>query len=319
MLNRIEVRDYQSLSSADIPLGRLTVVTGPTNSGKSALFRAVRLLALNARGTSYIRRGQKTCSVSAGSGRWIVRLTRSSARGGRNEYQVARLVPTPVAGGEGWSGCKYTKLEGRVPSQVTELLGLSELNFDRQLDPPYLLSLPGTEIAKRLGNLTGVSLVLGAAAEANRARKRHQHDLDAARARREELLEEAQQFAGLRERRRACTAAEEGLARVRALAARAERLRALAGRLGAAEEAEAGARAEAARQDPPDLARLEELAARAGRLRELGEDLEQAEADLAGCRETVSRAQAAEAAAEAALHAALADAGQCPVCGQAVT
>ncbi len=38
-------------------------MTGPTGSGKSAVIRALRLLAFNARGTDYIRQGQSSCRV----------------------------------------------------------------------------------------------------------------------------------------------------------------------------------------------------------------------------------------------------------------
>jgi exonuclease SbcC len=312
VLNRIEVRNYQSLREADIPLGWFTVITGPTNSGKSALFRAVRMLALNARGTGYVSRGQKSCSVAAGDGQWIVRLTRSAARGGKNEYQAA------VREDGGWQVSKDTKLGGQVPQRVAGLLNLTELNFACQLDPPYLLSLPGTEIARRLGDLTNVSLVLGAAAAANRVRKQHQRDLDAARGRREALLEEAQEFAGIRERRRACTAAEQALALAQATEASAGRLRSLAGRLEAAERAAAAARAEAARQAPPSLAKLDALAGRRLRLREMTAALAAAERDAHRYREEAGRERGHEAGAEKLLHGVLAEAGQCPVCGSIV-
>jgi DNA repair exonuclease SbcCD ATPase subunit len=319
VLNRIEVRNYQSLHHADIPLGWFTVITGPTGSGKSGLFRAMMMLARNARGTSYISHGQASCSVATGDGRFVVRLTRSSARGGKNEYRVARLVPTPVRDGEGWTAVTYTKLNGQVPAQVEDLLKLSELNFARQIPQvPFLLGLPGTEIARRLGDLTNVSLVLGAAAEAGRLRKRADRDLADTRARRDALVAEAQEFAGIKERRAACTAAEEALAAAQATAALAERLRALTARLEAAEAAESVARAEAARQAPPSLDRLNELAAAVARLRKLTGDLEAEEFEAAELADQARQAQEDERAAEEAIHAALADAGQCPVCRQAV-
>lgn len=320
MLNRIEVRNFQSLRSADIPLGRFTVITGPTGSGKSALFRAMTTLARNARGVaSIISHGQASCSVTTGDGRFIARLTRSSARGGKNEYRVARLAPTQVEGVSGWSAVTYTKLNGQVPPQVEDLLQLTELNFARQIPQvPFLLSLPGTEIARRLGDLTNVSLVLGAAAEAGRLRKQAQRELDAARERRDALMEEAQEFAGIKERRAACTAAEEALARAQATSALTERLRALTGRLEAAELAAAAARAEAALQAPPSLEHLEELATAVSRLRELADDLEAEEFEAAELADQARQATEDEQALEADLHQALADAGQCPVCGQAV-
>jgi exonuclease SbcC len=312
MLTKVEIRNYQSLSSAAVPLGGLTVVTGPNGSGKSAVLRALELLARNARGTSYITEAEKTCSVAAGNGDWITCITRSNAPRGKNEYVTA------VRAGGQWEKFRDTKLGGQVPERVTELLGLTDLNFARQLDPPYLLTEPGTAIARKLGDLTNVSLVFGAAAEANRRRKQYERDLKAARDRRDALMAEAQEFAGLGERRTACSAAETALERLQALAVRRDRLHVLTGRLEAAEAAAGEARAEARRQAPPSLAALDVLAVRRGRLRELAADLQAAGSDAARCTVIAARARQEEQAARDALHAALVKAGRCPTCGSAV-
>src|ERR687894_1841405 len=50
MLSAIAVRNYRSLRDVRVPLGRLTVVTGSNGSGKSNLYRALRLLADCAQG-----------------------------------------------------------------------------------------------------------------------------------------------------------------------------------------------------------------------------------------------------------------------------
>jgi len=131
-------------------------------------------------------------------------------------------------------------------------------------------------------------------------------------------VEEAQEFAGIKERRAACTAAEEALATAQATGASAERLRALTGRLEAAEAAASAARAEAACQAPPSLERLDELLAAFCRLRELLGDLEAEEFEVSRLNGLASQAEQDERAAEEAIHRALAEAGQCPVCRQAV-
>ena len=66
MLTSVEIENFQSLKRLTVKLGRFTVVTGATGSGKSSVFRAMELLAFNARGTSYITRGEKTCQVATG-------------------------------------------------------------------------------------------------------------------------------------------------------------------------------------------------------------------------------------------------------------
>jgi exonuclease SbcC len=312
VLSRVEVTNFQSLPRAVVPLGRLTVVTGPTGAGKSGLFRALRLLAFNARGTSYVTAGESSCSVATGNDAWACQVTRSPSRG-RNEYVTA------VLGEDGqWSRERYTKLDKKVPGPVASLLALSDLNFAGQHDPPFLLSEPGTVIARKLGDLTNVSLVYGAAAEVNRARKQLARDLAAARERHDALLAEVQEFAGLGGRREAAERAARALARAQEASAAASRLRALGARLEAAQAAAAAARAEAARREPPSLEDLELLAGRAARLRSLAGALEEARAGAARHAAAAERAAADERAALAGVHQALDDAGQCPTCGREV-
>ncbi|MGY1753692.1 AAA family ATPase [Blastococcus sp. SYSU D01042] len=50
MLQTVAVEGYRSLRSLVVPLGRLTVVTGANGSGKSSLYRVLRLLAATADG-----------------------------------------------------------------------------------------------------------------------------------------------------------------------------------------------------------------------------------------------------------------------------
>ena len=50
MLQTIAIRGYRSLRDIVLPLRRLTVVTGANGTGKSSLYRALRLLADCGRG-----------------------------------------------------------------------------------------------------------------------------------------------------------------------------------------------------------------------------------------------------------------------------
>ena len=50
MITTLAVANYRSLRDLVIPLGRLTLVTGANGSGKTSLYRALRLLAETAQG-----------------------------------------------------------------------------------------------------------------------------------------------------------------------------------------------------------------------------------------------------------------------------
>ena len=51
MIHRLAVSGYRSLQNVVVPFGQLTLVTGANGSGKSNLYRALRLLTAAARGT----------------------------------------------------------------------------------------------------------------------------------------------------------------------------------------------------------------------------------------------------------------------------
>lgn len=50
MLSTIAIRGYRSLRDLTVPLGDLTVITGANGTGKSSVYRALRLLADCGRG-----------------------------------------------------------------------------------------------------------------------------------------------------------------------------------------------------------------------------------------------------------------------------
>lgn len=348
MLTELEIENYQSLRKLALHLGKLTVVTGATSSGKSAVIRAVRLLAFNARGTSYISHGATGCSVRIAEvpERWGVGIDRGGR--GKDAYHVSTL---DQPGGE-VAVKTYTKLGGAVPEDVARLLALGDINFASQFDAPYLLRDSGGEVARILGRLTNVTLVFSAAREANRRRLAIQGDLRRAEEQLNVLTGQAQQYAGLRQRLETVTAAEAAFDGVQQRSAALTRLRSLTLRLSGAEEALARIRVPQV-PSPDDLTAL---AAQLGRARmlaarletaqdalhraavpevpaldtavELQQRLGRARSLLAAVADGLRARDAARAAAggrtrdisdlETRLHDALVRAGTCPTCGQGI-
>lgn len=88
MLSTLAIANYRSLRELIVPLGPLNVITGPNGSGKSNLYRALRLLALTARGgviPSLAREGGLQSTLWAGP----ERFSRALVRG---EYAVQGTV-----------------------------------------------------------------------------------------------------------------------------------------------------------------------------------------------------------------------------------
>lgn len=313
MITDITVEDYQAIKLARIHTGRLTVVTGPTGSGKSGLIRAMKLVAFNARGTSYVRHGAKTCGAGLGfqGDGYTVAIHRGSR--GADKYVVAELVAGSPALQE------YTKLEGKVPEEVQRLLGLKEINFAGQHDMPYLLTDSGSQVARVLGELTNVTLVLDAAREANRRKLETQRDLRQAEARLTELKKQAQGFRGLKTRRDAALEAREHLECIDQITGAWQRLHALVEKLGGARNMLRAAEKHLELTSVPSGERMTELADQRERLAEL---LVTWNGELAEAYEAADEAQNCqdgETRLHGELHQALLDAGRCPTCGQVVS
>lgn len=223
MIEKLSIRNWQSLRQVDLDLGRLTVIVGPSSSGKSALLRAVRAVASNVRGHTAITRGATKAAVSVHTGERIVTLERSETTG------LYRLLDTTTA-----SEQVYTKLAGAVPPAITEALGvqpattgMASLHFAGQFDPPFLLDETGAAVARVLGDLTNVSTIFVAVQAANTQRRARTTALRTREGDLEQLRRQAASFADLADQLASCDQAERLAADATEHASQVNRLRQL--------------------------------------------------------------------------------------------
>lgn len=147
MIERLIVRDFQAHKKRDLRLGRITVLAGPSGTGKTATLRALRWACLNdTAGDEFVRWGAETASVKVYTDGH--KVTRS--RGKQNTYALDD---------------KDYKAFGRtVPQDVSKLLAVADDNFQDQLEPHYWFSLTPGEVSKQLNrivNLDVIDTVLG--------------------------------------------------------------------------------------------------------------------------------------------------------------
>lgn len=209
MIERVSIRNWQSLVALDLELARFTVIVGPSSSGKSAFMRALRAVASNVSGTDKITRGQKNAAISVATGEATVTLEYGKFASDTVPGWYYRLLP---AGGKEQI---YTKLNRAVPAQVTAALRIdpvpvkgASINFAGQHDPPFLLQDSGAAVARTLGELTGVDRLFEAGREAVRRRNGLAATLRTREADLAELTAQAHRFAGLPQRVQAMREAE---------------------------------------------------------------------------------------------------------------
>jgi len=308
-LERIVIQNFQSLKKVDIELGKFTVITGASSSGKSAFMRAVRALASNVRGSSAITVGEKSMSISAYTDRHVITLQRTGAAG---KY----LIADRTSGIEE----KYTKLAQKVPEDVTNTLRINpvtkdqaSINFAGQHDLPYLLGESASQVARVLGDLTNVSTIFEAVREAikkktstNTLLKTRQADFDL-------VVEQAKEFASLKSRSQVVEAAEELLAEI-------SQQESILGQL--SEVVVSMERSEALLEDyrtlpeVPSLLELESSYQSYIQARKEISSWAQCNVILRGTLEEIGRTENQEIEAQQALHSKLVELGTCPTCGQ---
>lgn len=172
MLKSVRLKNFQSHKDTELELGKLTLFTGGSNSGKSAATRALIGLLKNDAVDSFVTwDGSKNLEVEfvfedGNKVRWI-------KGGGKNGYELE----TPLGEVQ-----KYENVgAGNVPEDVAEVLRLtplvmedgkkSHVNVHAQLEAPFLISGTAGEAARMLGELTAASKIFTAVSEGNRRTK----------------------------------------------------------------------------------------------------------------------------------------------------
>lgn len=144
MLESLRIRNFQKHAKLDVTFGPgVTVILGPTDSGKSAVIRALGLVSRNKpSGNAFIREGKKRASVTLVVDGQEVKRTRGK---GANSYKL---------------GDRELKAFGAsVPGEVAKQLSISDINFQSQHDAAYWFGESKPAVAKQLNAIVDLSLV----------------------------------------------------------------------------------------------------------------------------------------------------------------
>lgn len=161
---KVSVENFQSLADAQVSVDGLTVIVGPSNSGKSALIRAITAALFNKPGDAFVRVGEKTAKVEllnapTCDGKVLIDLTWEKGR-----------TPAVYTIGSGVGAEIFTKVGKGVPLAIEEAGYRDvELKDDTlrpqiagQMERLFLLDNPGSMLVDALAASAKLGVFSGA-------------------------------------------------------------------------------------------------------------------------------------------------------------
>lgn len=190
-LTKVKLVNFQSHTSTTLDLcPGVNVLVGSSDSGKSAVVRALGLVVFNRpSGDAWCRRhgAEDDTSVTVSTD---AEVAVRRVRGKHNEYQIK------VKGGEP----KSLKAVGTdVPQPIVEALNLGELNMQRQGDRHFLLSESPSETARILNEVAGLEEIDKAHSVITAIIRENNRELAAETRRLADCREELKCFEGMNE------------------------------------------------------------------------------------------------------------------------
>ena len=166
MLKKLELKNFRSHpeTALDFHPG-INVIVGLSNSGKTNIIRALRWVSKNrpTGGKFLFREADKKEAVSVS----LTALEGTTVSISRKGKTSAYTTPDDVLKGFG----------SKVPPEVKDLLRLSDLNFQTQFDPPFMVGASGGEIARTVNKITRLEKVVAWTQTLARKIKREDADI----------------------------------------------------------------------------------------------------------------------------------------------
>lgn len=151
MIRRVILENFMGYATTTIDFNSTTnAIIGNNDTGKSAVFHAVRWVVLNSpKGESIIREDHDICAVTIQTDHGTVKKTRK-----RNAGTTWEMLQ--IAGGETVKNSYHTS---EPPPGLDDILKLGDVSFAMQHDTPYLIGCSGSEASDTLGTVSGINIL----------------------------------------------------------------------------------------------------------------------------------------------------------------
>ena len=184
MINSIKIQNFQSHVNTTLDLDPgVTAIVGPSNCGKSAVFRALNWLINNRPG------GNEFHSWAGGDPSIMLNLDSNnvtrSRRANENIYTL--------------NDQEFKAFGTNVPEPIQKALNISDINFQFQLDDPFLFGETPGNIARKLNEVVDLAVIDKALFNINQRYRQEVNQLKNAEDKKAELVDELEEYSWLPE------------------------------------------------------------------------------------------------------------------------
>lgn len=157
-ISSVHLINFQSHRNLEVDFSQFTGITGPTNKGKTAIIRGIFWCLYNSpSGTDFITHGESVCSVVV---RFSDGLEITRVRGNRDNYYDITYPSGETLHLEGFgTGPCEDVVNAHGMREINLISGRDNLNFCKQLDPPFFIGESPTTQALIIGLLGKTDIV----------------------------------------------------------------------------------------------------------------------------------------------------------------
>ena len=194
MIKNIKIQGFQSHKDTFLELNpNVNILLGASDSGKSAILRALLWLVQNKPGGfSFCSNWGDTTSVQIEVDNHTITRFRNK---NTNKYVLDNL--------------EFNAIGTDVPKEILDVLNINDVNINRQLDQPYLLSKSSGEVASHFNSIAGLEVIDRATSNINSAIRELTSDIKYSEGQEKTLQEGLEKYAYLGTFESEVTALEE--------------------------------------------------------------------------------------------------------------
>jgi exonuclease SbcC len=155
MIKNISIKNFQSHKKTEFDLvDGVNVIIGPSDSGKSAIIRALNWVINNKPSGDFFRSnwGGDT-SIAIQIDKKIIERIKTKKENAYNYFSNKNTKANED------NCCQYKAMGAGVPEDIQDALNFSELNIQYQMDSPFLLSESPGEVARQLNRIVKLDVI----------------------------------------------------------------------------------------------------------------------------------------------------------------